>query len=82
MINSVKEERGLKMDPLFLSYMLPTGGFRSHRFTNKAEMLKKLKSLKRKATLRDEDWIVVGGVEDWADRVDDRRLRWVWWYEG
>ena len=38
-----------------------------------------LPRIKAKATLRDGRGDVVGGVEDWADRLDDRRLKWIWW---
>ncbi len=49
-------------------------------FRDAEEAVRKLKKLKCEATLRigDEE---VGGVEDWADSVDDRRVRWVWWYD-
>jgi len=45
------------------------------------EAAKRLQKLNAEANLCDDQGQKVGGVQDWAGRRNDRRMRWVFWYD-
>lgn len=63
-----------------LTYMNRRGAGITMQLTG-AEAAKRLRKLKTEANLYNDQGQKVGGVEDWADRCDDRRMRWVFWYD-
>lgn len=64
---------------LILSYMDKRGGGVSINVRTEAELLRRLKTLRTDAIVRNEMGETVGGIEP-ADGHDDRRVRWNWWY--
>lgn len=47
-----------------------------------AALTRRLATIRRPATLRDANGAVLGGCEENDGRCEDRRVRWLWWYEG
>ena len=63
-----------------LAYKTRRGGWMHRRDMTPAEIAERLPRLKTEAFVR-KDGEIIGAVEDWSDQCDDRRLKWIWWFD-